>query len=162
MATSVTTFTPTNYLTQLKGAKPLTAVANTETQPNPVQPAKPAENTSTPPVTASTPGNLLGLSSAVLSVLQETSSNSTNGGLVSALTGGTSSGPLGGLFNALLTDESAVRPTQTAIEATQQTSGNTSPVQNLINSAHSTANANNAALIKQAQNVINQGKGLLA
>lgn len=179
---SIPSFSPSTYLSQLKSGSKLTAVAN-------VAPAKPKPAATPPP--ASPPSstgsnNLLGLSSDVLSLLQGTSASSDN--MVSSLLGVTPSstdltsnlfgagssndlvsnllGGSSGVLSGLLARDSSLLPTAQALQSAGAVKANraagTSPVQSLISSYNTRLNANNATLLQNAQNVVNAGKSLLA
>ncbi len=173
MVGSIGSFNPSTYLSQLQNNQPLTAVADTAPVSSDTQTATPASPTSPatpviPSTSSASLNNLIGLSPNVLSLLQGVSDSTSSGSITSALVGSasTSSNPLAGLFSALLSEKTSTQPTQAAVEATQashaQKSQSTSQVQSLINSYNTRINSNNTTLLKDAQNVINQGNNLVA
>lgn len=156
MVTAVSSppFNALEYLTQLRSVS----------QPAPVTPPPVTDETdgpgaSTPPNTfPPTPSlaSVLGIPSDVLSLLQNVDSSSSNGGLVSTLTGGVgNSNPLSGVYNSLLQGSSSVAPLQHAINAAQQqqnqTQAQTSSVQAIVNSHNNASNAYNKVLQQNAQ-----------
>lgn len=163
MVSSVSSFNPTTYLSQLKSTKPVTAVANTFVS-KPATPA-PNPNSTSKPASLTSQSNLLGLSSDVLSALQGSTSSSARGSLLSELVNSSSSSnnPVSGVLGSFLQQSTGTSPIQTAIAASRakQPTANNS-VQNLINSYNARGNANNATLISNAQKVLDQGTSLLA
>ena len=158
---ALSSFDVAGYLSQIKGVKPVAATPPVSAAPS--TPSK-APSTTTKPATTTgtTPSNLLGLSSDVLSLLQETSPSSSASSQLSNLFGSSSassSDPLSGLYSALLAKNASTLPTQTAVQATQTQATQTSatskdPLQALLTSYNNAANSYNRTLLQNAQSVL--------
>jgi len=154
-------FSALNYLNQIKGisaTNPVSSQSATDTTDTTDSSVTKPTSTTLPPTPSLSA--ILGIPSNVLSLLQNVSSTSANGGLVSTLTGGynIASGPLTGIYNTLLYTSSSVVPLQNAANATEQqqtqAKAQTSPVQNLLNDYINASNAYNQTLQQNAKAVL--------
>ncbi|MDE3059835.1 MAG: hypothetical protein KGJ06_02360 [Pseudomonadota bacterium] len=162
MVTAISSFDPLAYLDQVKGIKPPASTAGTSG-------SAPSSSSTTSSQsgqgTSSTPSDLLGLPSNVLSLLQETSPDSSNSLLTSALfdsSSAASSNPLSGLYATLLYNQTQTLPYQSAIAAVQTPPAVISAsLPNAIQSYNNVLNANNQTLLQNAQAALAANNGAL-
>jgi len=146
MVDPVSSFDPIAYI---QGINSSLAAAN--------QPAPPPANSSSPTNTTTPTTDTLGLSPAVLSVLQNSSSSALST-LLNGNAGGVSNdNPLAGVYDTLLFNTTTAQPYQTALNATQQqqteTQAQTNQVQKVLNAYTTATNAYNQTLLQNAQAV---------
>lgn len=153
MVDAISGFSPTTFLDTIKGKTAPVA---------PVKPTTPVKDS------GATTGSLD--SDDVISVVQNLSSASQKGGLVSDIVGSASvasSDPLAGVYNSFLKNKSSASPLKQALDATQQKqardkASSSAPLQRALTTLHAGSNAYNKVLQQNAQAVLNNSKGLIA
>src|SRR4051812_6354141 len=159
MVSSVTGFDPLNYLNQVKGtSKPAATTSGSGATGS----ANSSSSNSQPS------SNVLGVSSNLLSLLQSVSPSSFGSGLLGNLIDSSSTSshdPLSGVYGTLLYTESAAQPLADAIQGAQQAKNaavtKRNPVQSILTSYHSAANAYNKTLQQHAKDVLKANNGQL-
>lgn len=163
MISAITGLSPLSYLNQVKGISAAAPASSQPAQDTDEAPSSGSTTSNIPP--APTQASILGLSSDLLSLLQGLSSTSSNGTLVSTLTGGGTSDFMSGLLNSFLAQGSSTTPLTAALVAAQQeqlesrTSNNS--IQSVLSSYHTGINAYNQTLLKNAADAVKANNGQL-
>jgi len=161
MVNSVSSSSPTDFLTQIKTVPPVktaTPAATTTgtTTANPASTA--AANTA-----SSAENTAVQMASTLLDLINNMSSSSANSTLTGGLVGGVSStDPLAGVYNSMMFSQSTTKPLQEALAVTQQqqaqTAAQSTSVQDLLTARNAASNAYNNTLIQQAQAAVTAAK----
>lgn len=154
MVNNISSFDPTAYLNHVKGIKTSSTGDSNNTS------GTTTTTTSSGTTDLNSTAKTLGVAQDIITLLDSTSSDSSNGDNLSGILGGNSSDNfLSGVYSTLLQQKSQTQPLLTAIAAQEQkTATPTSPVTDLIASRHAGLNAYNKTLQQNAQSVIDSIK----